>query len=179
MLSDAGVDVEVQPASIDEASIKARFADAAAAAVALAQAKALEVSARRPGDWVIGSDSIVSVEGRTFDKPGSREQAAEHLHFFSGKAMLLTSAVALARSGEVDWSHGETAELRVRPLSEQFIQAYLEREWPAVGFCVGVFRMEGPGIQLFERVSGSHWTILGMPLIPLLNALRAGGLLPS
>ena len=93
--------------------------------------------------------------------------------------MLLSSAVALARQGRVEWSHAETAQLHVRPLSEQFIAQYLDREWPEVGYCVGVFRMEGRGVTLFDRVEGSHFTILGMPLIPLLGALRERGLIPA
>lgn len=177
MLDQAGVEHVAVAANIDEAALKG--ADAEQAALDLAEAKAVAVSARRPGDWVIGSDSIVSVDGRAFDKPRSRGEAAEHLRLFSGKAMRLTSAVALARDGAVDWGHRETAELCVRPLSDAFIASYLEAEWPEVGHCVGVFRMEGRGVQLFERVGGSHFTILGMPLLPLLAALRARGVLTS
>ncbi|HET7816173.1 MAG TPA: Maf family nucleotide pyrophosphatase [Sphingomicrobium sp.] len=177
MLAQAGVGHETVAAGIDEAALKG--ADPKQAAVALAEAKALAVSARRPFDWVIGSDSIVSVGGHSFDKPRSREEAAEHLRRFSGKPMRLTSAVALARDGAVDWSHCDTARLSVRPLSEAFIAGYLDAEWPDVGHCVGVFRMEGRGVQLFDEVYGSHFTILGMPLLPLLGALRERGLAPS
>jgi septum formation protein len=145
----------------------------------LAAAKALGVSSARPGDWVIGSDSVVSVDGRLFDKPRDREDAAEHLRFFSGKPMRLTSAVALARDAVVDWRHVETATLHVRALSEPFIAAYLDAEWPEVAYTVGVFRLEGRGVQLFERIDGDHFTILGMPLIALLGALRERGLLDS
>jgi septum formation protein len=132
----------------------------------------MEVSSVRPNEWVIGSDSVVSVDGRLFDKPWSRDDAAEHLRFFSGKVMELTSAVALARGGQVDWSHVDSAKLHVRELSDEFIGSYLDAEWPEVGYCVGVFRLEGPGVQLFDRIEGNHFTILGMPLIPLLGALR-------
>jgi septum formation protein len=93
--------------------------------------------------------------------------------------MLLSSAVALARRGKVEWVHGETARLHWRSLSEKFIADYLDDEWPEVGYCVGVFRMEGRGVTLFDRVEGSHFTILGMPLLPLLGALRDRGLMPS
>ena len=172
MLEQAGVDYEASVASIDEAIEKRRHSDPAALASALAEAKAVAVSEPRTGEWVVGSDSVVSVGGRMFDKPGDRLQAAEHLRFFSGKRMALTSAVALARDGVTDWSHCDTAELQVRPLSEDFIASYLEREWPEVSYCVGVFRVEGPGIQLFESIEGSYFTILGMPLLPLLAALR-------
>jgi len=93
--------------------------------------------------------------------------------------MELTSAAALARDGAVDWIHTETARLQVRSLSERFIADYLDAEWPAVGYTVGVFRMEGRGVQLFEHIEGDHFTILGMPLLPLLGALRARGLIAS
>ena len=135
----------------------------------------------QPGaeDWVIGSDSVVTIDGWSFSKPRDRDEAAEHLRSFSGRTMLLSSAVALANQGRIDWSHAETARLDVRPLSDAFIESYLDQEWPEVGYCVGVFRMEGRGVTLFERVEGSHFTILGMPLLPLLAALRDRGLMPS
>jgi len=145
----------------------------------LAKAKAAAMSSRAPEDWVIGSDSIVSVGGRRFDKPADRSQAAEHLRLFSGKAMILTSAVALARGGQVDWAIADEARLQVRDLSEAFIADYLASEWPEVGFCVGVFRMEGPGVQLFDSIQGNYFTILGMPLLPLLGALRERGMLAA
>jgi septum formation protein len=179
MLEEAGVEfIAVRP-DVDEADAKSKDKEASDIARELAELKALDVSRSRPGDWTIGSDSVVAAGGRTFDKPRNRDEAAEHLRFFSGKPMVLTSAAALARDGTVDWSHVESAKLQVRELSDRFIQRYLDREWPEVGYCVGVFRMEGPGVQLFERVEGSHFTILGMPLIPLLGALRQRGILAS
>lgn len=180
MLDAAGVDYAVDPARVDESAVKARHGgDAAALAAALAQAKALETSARHSKSWIIGGDSMVSVDGRRFDKPAGRDEAADHLRFFSGRPMRLTSAVALAIDGRIDWSHAGEATLHVRNLSEDFIHTYLEAEWPAVGGCVGVFRMEARGVTLFEAVEGDHFTILGMPLIPLLGALRERGLMPS
>jgi septum formation protein len=178
MLEQAGVECAVVPANLDEAKEKARFRDAEAIATALSACKAVEVSARRPSDWVIGSDSVVSVDGRLFDKPRDRNQAAEHLRFFSGKEMRLTSAVALAFAGFVDWSASDSATLKVRDLSDAFIEEYLDFEWPEVGYCVGVFRLEARGVQLFDSIEGSFFTILGMPLLPLLEALRGRGLLP-
>lgn len=179
MLESAGLALEIVPARIDEAVFKAKGSSPAVISTELAKAKALDVSSSRPDDWVIGSDSVVSVGGRLFDKPADRDQAAEHLRFFSGKAMELTSAVALARRGSADWSYSETAVLKVRELSEAFIQSYLSLDWPEVAYCVGVFRMEGPGVQLFETIDGDHFTILGMPLLPLLSALRDRGVLES
>ncbi len=179
MLEAAGVAHDTEAPGIDEAAAKASGCEPPALALELAQAKAMAVSARRSGDWVIGSDSVVSVGGRLFDKPADRGQAAKHLRAFSGQAMELTSAVALARDGEVDWSHQEAASLQVRELTDEFIAGYLDREWPAVSHCVGVFRLEGPGVQLFEGIDGDHFTILGIPLLPLLGALRERGLMPA
>lgn len=179
MLEQAGVAFDAVPADIDEESVKARLGSADAIATELAQQKGQSVSAKRAGDWVVGSDSVVSVDGKLFDKPRDRDQAADHLRHFSGKKMILTSAVALARGGVADWYHCDSGVLQVRALSDQFIEAYLNREWPDVGYCVGVFRLEGLGVQLFESIDGSYFTILGMPLLPLLSALRERGILQS
>ena len=179
MLEDAGVVFDVDAAAIDEQAYKHDGVEPPDIALELAEAKALAVSAAHPGDWVIGSDSMVSIGGRRFDKPASRHQAAEHLRFFSGKAMELTSAAALARNGKIDWRHGDSARLQVRALSDAFIANYLDAEWPEVGYCVGVFRLEGRGVQLFDTIEGSHFTVLGMPLLPLMQALRTRGLAPT
>jgi septum formation protein len=179
MLDAAGASFESIRPEVNEDEAKARLSKAAEIAAELACAKSLSVSFKRPDDWVIGSDSVVSCDGRLFDKPRDRKDAADHLRFFSGKAMLLTSSVALARGGEVDWTHVGTATLQVRQLSEQFVESYLDAEWPEVGYTVGVFRLEGRGVQLFDRIDGDHFTILGMPLLPLLGALRQRGLLQS
>ena len=180
MLANAGVAYAAEAPGVDEAAIKTGFAgDDAALTVALAKAKAEAVSDRHPGALVIGSDSLVSVGGRRFDKPAGRQTAAEHLRFFSGKVMKLTSAAVLMQDGETIWSHAGAASLFVRQLSEAFIQDYLEADWPEVSYCVGVFRLEGPGVQLFDRIDGDHFTILGMPLLPLLGALRERGVLTA
>lgn len=177
MLDAAGVAFEACPAHVDERAIETGLAGSPpdAIALALAEAKALAVSGNRPGALVLGSDSLVQVGSRRFDKPASRDDAAAHLRFFSGQAMELHSAAALARDGQVVWRHGEVARLQVRPLSEHFIEGYLAREWPAVAGCVGVFRIEGLGVQLFEAIEGSHFTVLGMPLLAVLGALREFG----
>lgn len=175
MLDVGGVDYEARRPAVDESAVKARLSDAEKIAAELASAKALSVGSDH--DWIIGSDSVVSVGARLFDKPRDRDEAAEHLRSFSGKEMRLTSAVALARSGMVDWLHVETAILQVRQLSEEFVRSYLDAEWPDVGYTVGVFRLEARGVQLFSSIEGDHFTILGMPLLPLLGALRDRGLL--
>ena len=176
MLDAAGVAYEAVKPNVDEDSVKARLSDPAEIARELAGAKACSLTS---DDWVIGSDSVVSVGGRRFSKPASREEAADHLRFFSGKLMELTSAVALARGDNVDWCHVERAQLQVRPLSPEFIERYLDAEWPDVGYCVGVFRLEAMGVQLFDAIDGDHFTVLGMPLLPLLGALRERGVIPA
>lgn len=181
MLEAAGVPFEARSSNVDEASIKRELIAVSGCEVAsvLAEAKALPVSLAAPGRMVLGGDSLVEVCGRLFDKPVSRENAAEHLDFFSGKEMHLHSAAVLMRDGRVVWKTCELAKLRVRTLSPEFIQSYLDREWPAVSGCVGVFRIEALGVQLFDQIEGSHFTVLGMPLMALLGALRAEGELPS
>ena len=178
MLEAAGIAFRAEAADIDERALEAEMADAEPAEVA--QALAAAKAAAVPADGlVLGSDSLVEVEGRRFDKPKTREDAAEHLRFFSGKVMTLHSAAALARDGRIVWIGSDFARLRVRELSESFIQAYLDAEWPAVSWCVGVFRIEGPGVQLFESIVGDQFTVLGMPLLQVLEALREEGALAS
>ena len=179
MLDAAGVAYQACEPDVDEAAIKSGFSgDDASLARALSQAKAVDVSSRVGAtDWVIGSDSLVSVGGRSFSKPRDRSEAREHLQAFRGKEMQLTSCVALARASRAEWSSSDTSRLYVRDLSDRFIEEYLDAEWPEVGHTVGVFRMEARGVQLFDRIDGNHFTILGMPLIPLLGALRDRGLL--
>jgi septum formation protein len=178
MLKQAGIIFDVRPPRFDEDQVKQTGRKSEELARQLAEGKATSTVAD-PDDWVIGSDSMVSVNGVRYSKPSDRRQATAHLRAFSGQTMVLSSAVALAKDGVIDWSHAETARLRIRPLSDRFIEQYLDLEWPDVGACVGVFRMEGRGVTLFEEVEGSHFTILGMPLIPLLGALRQRGMMPS
>lgn len=177
MLEAAGISFEAIPAALDERALEAGLEGQmpGAIALALAEAKALAVAAQVPTRLVLGSDSLVEVEGRRFDKPASRDDAAAHLRFFSGKVMQLHSAAALVRGGEVLWCHAALARLKVRELSDRFITSYLGHEWPAVAGCVGVFRIEARGVQLFESIEGDHFTVLGMPLLAVLGALREHG----
>lgn len=177
MLSAAGVPFEARRSDVDEAEIKRELIGVPGCEVAmiLAEAKALSVSVGAPGRLVLGGDSLVEVCGRSFDKPATRADAARHLAFFSGQTMKLHSAAMLVRDGIPVWRHCETARLKVRPLTGEFIEGYLAQEWPAVGACVGVFRIEALGVQLFESIEGSHFTVLGMPLLALLGALREQG----
>ena len=176
MLEAAGVRFQALSPDVDEDAVKAQLDDGREIAASLAAAKAISICGDK---WVIGSDSVVSCGGRLFGKPRNRSEAEQHLSFFSDRIMELTSAVALARDRELDWRHTETTRLHVRRLSDSFIRDYLDAEWPAVGYTVGVFRLEARGVQLFERIEGDHFTILGMPLIPLLGALRDRELLAS
>jgi septum formation protein len=181
MLDAAGIVYQAEPAAVDERAIEAGLGAVPAAqiALALAQAKALAVSAPQAGQLVLGSDSLVVCGGKRFDKPRDRAEAAAHLRHFSGQTMELHSAGALVRDGAVVWDHTACARLRVAVLSEAFIADYLDHEWPAVAGCVGVFRIEGRGVHLFESIDGDYFTILGMPLLAVLGALRAFGELPQ
>lgn len=181
MLDAAGVTYRAVPAHLDERALESDLGDASPGQVAveLAAAKALAVARDHPGALVLGSDSLVEVDGRRFDKPESRDQAADHLRTFSGQEMRLYSAAALARDGAVLWRHATLAQLTVRELSDAFIEDYLSHEWPAVSGCVGVFRIEARGVQLFEAIEGDHFTVLGMPLLDVLGALREAGELPA
>ena len=177
MLEAAGVAFETRPVEVDEVAIRRELVAVPPGEVALilAEAKALAGSIGNPGRLVLGSDSLVEVCGRIFGKPATRATAEEHLRCFSGQMMWLHSAAVLMRDGVAVWRHGDVATLKVRDLSDAFIADYLAAEWPEVGHCAGVFRIESRGVQLFESVEGSHFTVLGMPLLPLLGALRAQG----
>jgi septum formation protein len=179
MLTAAGVAHEVIPADVDEAAIKdmllAEGAPPGAIALALAEAKATAVSNYSDDRLVLGGDSIVIVRGKIFDKPTTREHAADHLRLFSGETMTLMSAAVLASGGRIAESVVDTASLHCRLLSNEFIEDYLDHEWPEIAGCVGCFRMESRGVQLFDAVNGSHFTVLGMPLLWVLAALRRQG----
>ena len=182
MLDAAGVIYSAQPARVDEDGVKAAMAGQPPRDIAdaLAQLKALKVSQGNPGALVLGSDSIVALaDGTLLDKPVSREDAAHHLRAMSNGTHDLWSAAVIVENGEPVWRHVERARLFVRPLSEEFLAAYLDQEWPAIAGCVGCFRIEGPGVQLFSRIEGSHFTVLGMPLLPVLGYLRTRGEMTS
>ena len=181
MLDQCGIAHEVVPAQVDERALEAGLGDAEPHAIALtlAEAKALEVCDRQPEALVLGGDSVVTVAGRRFDKPADRDEAAEHLAFFSDQTIELWSAAVLARDGKIVERVTDKAELAVRKLSNEFIAAYLDAEWPEVGFSVGLFRIEALGPLLFDSVQGDYFTILGMPLIGVLGALRRQGVLAT
>ncbi|NVE95400.1 Maf family protein [Altererythrobacter lutimaris] len=179
MLDAVGVEYEAIPADIDERAVEDSLTGASPAEVAeaLAVAKAAAIAADHPDRIVLGSDSLVVCDGQRFDKPQSREDAAAHLRFFSGKVIELHSGAALLRGQGCEWSGSALAEMHVRELSEAFIESYLEKEWPEVGYCVGVFRIEALGPHLFEQITGDQFTVLGMPLLMVLEGLRDAGAL--
>ncbi|QNA85848.1 Maf-like protein [Sphingomonas sp. So64.6b] len=184
MLTAAGVPFEAVAAGVDEESAKAALAGEGLAARdmadALAELKALKVSQRDGESLVLGSDSIVALEdGTMLDKPVDRAQAADHLRRLSGKRHELVSAAVMAEQGRAVWRIVDRAKMHVRPLSASFIETYLDAEWPAISGCVGCYRIEGPGAQLFSRIEGSQFTVLGMPLLPVLDYLRVRGVLPA
>lgn len=184
MLDAAGVPHEAVAAQVDEDAAKASLIAAQVSprdlADALAELKALKVSGLVPTALVLGGDSVVALDdGRLLSKPESREQAAEHLRMMSGRHHDLISAAVIAEGGRPVWRHVDRARMYVRPLSEAFIASYLDAEWPAIAGCVGCYRIEGPGVQLFAKIVGDHFTILGMPLMQVIDYLRTRGVLTA
>jgi septum formation protein len=182
MLNAAGVPHEALAAHVDEDAAKAAMSQVAPRdlADALAELKALKVSQRVPGTLVLGCDSVVAIDdGTLLDKPVDRADAERHLKLLSGKRHDLYSAAVIAENGRPVWRHVDRARLQVRQLSDTFIAEYLDAEWPAIAGCVGCYRVEGPGVQLFSRMEGSYYTILGMPLLNILDYLRTRGVLTS
>ena len=175
MLAAAGVAHEAQAPHVDEDAVKASLAGRTPRdlADALAELKAQKVSLRVPDALVLGCDSVVALEdGSLISKPVDRADAEDQLRRMSGGRHSLFSAAVIAERGVPVWRFVDRAVLTVRPLGEDFIADYLDREWPAISACVGCFRIEGPGVQLFSRIEGSQFTILGLPLLPVLDYLR-------
>ena len=181
MLEAAGVPFQVVASEVDEDRAKEslRGLGAADMAMALATVKALGAPAGA-GDLVLGSDQTLELDdGTMLSKPQSREEAFSQLKRLSGSSHKLHSAAVIGERGEPVWSGMETVELSVRPLSDDFISQYLDAEYEAIRWSVGGYRIEGLGVQLFDRIDGSHFAILGMPLLPLLAYLRERGVVPS
>ena len=182
LLEGAGLFVSAEAAGVDEAEVKsalrAEGATAAQVAETLAELKALRVSSRHPGALVVGADQMLDCGGLWFDKPVDLARARAHLEALSGRSHSLETAVCVVRDGSRLWHHNEAARLFVRPLSEAFIEAYLAAVGDRALESVGGYQLEGPGVQLFERVEGSFFSILGLPLLPLLTFLRANGVIP-
>ncbi len=180
MLAAAGVDFQAVPAHVDEEGVTeeliAEGARADRIADALAELKAVKVSRAHPGALVLGSDSVVTTaDGRFLAKPGTRAGAEAQLRDLSGTKHRLTSAAVIAAAGQPVWRAVEHADLTMRPLSEAFIADYLDREGEAVLGCVGCYRLEGLGAQLFTRIDGDQFVIRGLPLLAVLDYLRLRG----
>jgi septum formation protein len=183
MLEAAGISFRVVPADVDEAAIKRLVPEAGPAALAaiLAAEKAKAVSARFPHALVIGADQTLSagLDDELLDKPGSLAEARAQLERLRGKTHQLFSAVALAEGGRAVWWTGDSATLTMRNFSDAFLDAYVARAGENLRHIVGAYEIEGLGIQLFEKVEGDHFTIIGLPLLPLLAELRARGVIQS
>lgn len=181
ILEAAGVTFEVDVARVDEdaakASLRADGLSPRDQADALAALKALSVSQRREG-LVIGADQMLALEGETLDKPKDRAEARAHLQRLRGRTHQLMCAAVVARGGEVLWRHVETPRLKMRAFSDAFLEDYLERGGERLFASVGAYQLEGLGAHLFERVDGDYFSVLGLPLLPLLAFLRERGAAP-
>lgn len=176
MLIDAGVEHTCDPADLDETMLKKQWSGSAQGlAQHLAEEKARAVSLRHIDHLVIGADQVLVFGEDIFDKPGTLEKAREQLSALRGGEHHLISAVSLARNGVVVWSHADQATLRMRSFSDAFLHDYLHRVGDQVTSSVGAYHFEGLGAQLFETIDGDFFTILGLPLLALLTALRAEG----
>ena len=176
LLKNAGLQIDVDPADVDERAVEAPLVEAGFPpedlASILAEAKANDVSARRPNDCVIGADQILAFEGERRTKPEDMEAARRQLLQFSGKTHELLSAVVISRNGEAIWRNVSTARLAMRELSPEFVGHYLADAGEDVLSSVGAYQLETLGVQLFDKIEGDYFTILGLPMLPLLGQLR-------
>lgn len=181
LLAAAGVAFETESPDVDETAAKRGLEGATPREVAerLADAKAADVSGRRPGALVIGADQTLELDGRLFDKAESPETGVERLRALRGRVHVLHAALACARDGAVVWRCLERARLTMRRFSDEFLDGYARRNPDALVRSVGAYELEGEGAQLFEAVEGDYFSILGLPLLPLLGFLRAEGVIPA
>ncbi|MEN0088132.1 MAG: Maf-like protein [Pseudomonadota bacterium] len=179
LLKNAGLDFEALPADVDERAIEASVGrsglDGGDLAELLAMAKAQHVSARRPGALVIGGDQTLTLDGEQLHKPADMDAARRQLFKLSGQTHRLHAALCLVKDGALVWQHTGVADLTMRTLDPGFVGRHLSSVGDAALTSVGAYQLEGPGVQLFERIDGDYFTILGLPLLPLLDALRQYG----
>ena len=181
MQENAGGAFDARAADVDEAAIKAASTDLdpVALAIRLAEAKALAVSRDDPDAWVLGSDQTLAFDGGLVSKAGSLEAARDRLKAMRGRTHTLHSGAALATKGQIVWSGADTARMKMRDVSDTFLETYLAAEGEALLSCVGAYRLEGMGSQRFEAVEGDFFTVLGLPLWPVLAELRRAGVIAS
>jgi septum formation protein len=181
LLERAGLALRCEPAAVDEEAIKSSFraagAEAGICAASLAEAKAERVSLRHPGALVIGADQILVCGGTWFDKPRDRDEARAHLRALRGRAHELVTAACVMRNGAILWHVVDRPRLEMRDFSDEFLARYLAETGDAVLASVGAYQLEGKGVQLFARIDGDFFSILGLPLLPLLDFLRGAGAL--
>jgi len=179
LLANAGISFDAVPADIDERSVQNNSGLSAPGEIAglLAREKACFVSSKNPGRYVVGADQTLALGNRLFSKPAGRAQAADQLRLLAGGTHELHSAVAVACDGKMLFSEVSIARMTMRQLSGEEIRTYLDTAGDAVTTSVGAYQLEGLGVHLFERIEGDHFTILGLPLLPLLAFLRRQGLL--
>lgn len=183
LLRNAGLDFEVKPARVDEDMLKESLLSEAAKprdiADTLAEMKALRVSEKEPGALVIGCDQVLEHKGMLFSKPQTTEEAKAQIRTLAGDRHTLLSAAVIYEDGKPVWRHVGIVRLMMRPVSEEYLDAYINRNWDSIRHSVGGYKLEEEGVRLFSQVQGDYFTILGLPLIELLSYLTLRGTLPS
>ncbi|MAS92194.1 MAG: septum formation protein Maf [Verrucomicrobiales bacterium] len=183
LLENAGLQIDVVPPRVDESALRdsllAEQTPPRDIADALAELKALRVSSKKPNALVLGCDQVLTLESRLMSKPRNLEEARSQLRDMRGKRHDLLSAAVLCEAGKPVWRHVGVVRMTMRKFSEDWLEGYLERNWPGIGASVGAYQLEGEGVRLFSRIEGDYFTVLGLPLLDLLSFLTMRGDLPT